>query len=170
MLPPRTRWDTVTPHKSVLLLDERELRLYDPEARTLEIYDISGGLSRMTASPVPRLAAVREEFTVRRLEPTVLDARATPDRFLAVALTPIAEAMKEHVAEVRVLIERSLACATRVELTDADGDRTVIRFEDFRINSGLGAAELDLRVPEGTAVSRPLDGLGGSPPGHGDPR
>jgi outer membrane lipoprotein carrier protein len=155
--PPRTRWDTAKPHKSVLLLDERELKMYDPQAGTLEVYDISGGLSRMTSSPVPRLAAVKDEFAIERIESSTMDAEAHADAFLAVRLTPTDEKLKEHVTEVRVLIDRATACATRVEVTDADGDRTVIKFKNLRLNTGIDAAALDLKVPDGTRVSHPLE-------------
>ena len=163
--PPRTRWDTAKPHRSVLLLDERELKMYDPEAQTLEVYEVSGGLSRMTASPVPRLSAVRDEFRIERLDPAAMDEKSGPEAFVAVRLTPIDEKIAEHVTEVRVLIDRKLACASQVEVTDADGDRTVIRFTDLRLNTGLDAIARDLKVPEGTKVSHPLEGLNGAPAG-----
>lgn len=168
--PPRTRWDTSKPHKSVLLLDDHELKLYDPEAKTLEVYDVAGGLSRMTASPVPRLSAVKDEFAIARLEPSAMDGKATGDAFVALRLTPIDTALQEHVSEVRVLIDRKLACATQVEVTDADGDRTVIRFRDLELNTGIDADGLDLKVPDGTKVSHPLEGLGASPPSPGGSR
>jgi outer membrane lipoprotein carrier protein len=168
--PPRTRWDTAKPHKSVLVLDEQELRVYDAEAGTLEVYDVAGGLSRMTASPVPRLTAVKDEFGIERLDPATMDEKATAGTFVAVKLTPIDEQIKQHVSEVRVLIDRSLACATRVEVTDADGDRTVIRFTNLKLNTGVDAADLELKVPEGTTVSRPLEGAGRTPAGDGGSR
>jgi outer membrane lipoprotein-sorting protein len=163
MAGPRTRWDTERPRKSVLLLDEKELKLYDPEAATLEVYDLTGALSRMTASPVPRLAAVRDEFAIERLEVREMDEAAAPSSHIAVRLTPLQEGTKEHVTEVRVLIDRALACATQVEVTDPDRDRTVIRFRNLRTNTGLNPADLDLRVPAGTTTSRPLQGAGGAP-------
>ncbi len=163
--PPQTRWDTAKPHRSVLLLDERELKMFDPEAQTLEVYEVSRGLSRLTASPVPRLSTVKDEFRIERLDPAAMDEKAGAEAFVAVRLTPIDEKIAEYVTEVRVLIDRKLACASQVEVTDADGDRTVIRFTDLRLNTGLDAAALDLKVSEGTKVSHPLEGLGGGAAG-----
>lgn len=155
VVPPRIRWDTDEPHPSVLLLSPEELRLYDPEARTLEIVPVSGGLSQAAASPLPRLATVRDHFGIERADPATLDEGATEASSIAVRLLPRDESVAEHVAEVRVLIDRALACATRVEITDADGDRTVIRFRRIRLNSGVRDVELDLAVPAGTTISRP---------------
>jgi outer membrane lipoprotein-sorting protein len=153
----RTRWDTTRPRKSVLVIDEQELKLYDPEAGTLEIYPVAGGLSRMTASPVPRLSAVREQFTIERMDPAELDDRATVTSALALRLTPTDPEVKEHVTGVRVLIDRETGCASVVEVTDADGDRTVIRFKKLQLNTGLEEDKLELQVPPGTTISRPLN-------------
>jgi outer membrane lipoprotein-sorting protein len=76
-------------------------------------------------------------------------------------LTPTDESLAQHVDEVRVTLDVPSACVTRVEMLDADGDRTVIRFTDVRTNTGIRDGELDLNVPAGTKVSRPLEGKQG---------
>jgi hypothetical protein len=58
----------------------------------------------------------------------------------------------------------------KAEVTDGDGDRTVLSFRDVQINAAVG--DLALAVPPGTAVTRPLEGLDGQapqPPHHSPP-
>jgi outer membrane lipoprotein-sorting protein len=43
-------------------------------------------------------------------------------------------------------------------MVDADGDRTVIRFDDVKLNSGLKPGDLELNPPAGTRISHPLSG------------
>jgi len=56
------------------------------------------------------------------------------------------------------------ACVVSVEVDDADGDRTLIRFSDVKLNAGMKDADVALAVPPGTKESRPLEGVQGDPP------
>src|SRR6185295_18779565 len=101
-------------------------------------------------------------------------------------LLPKSDELKKHVREVRVLLDEPPANETtgsgkaekngadnrdkhaygvvrQVEVTDADGDRTVVVFKEIRTNTGLKDHDLELTVPEGTRTSHPLEG--GSPQG-----
>ena len=77
-------------------------------------------------------------------------------------LVPIEEVIREHVEEVRVLIDIEAAHILELEVIDADGDRTHITFDDVRLDTGIKPADLVLSIPEGTAVSRPLEATDGS--------
>jgi hypothetical protein len=46
--------------------------------------------------------------------------------------------------------------ATKVILTDVEGERTEIIFRSVRVNTGTKQEEIDLRLPEGVRVSHPL--------------
>jgi outer membrane lipoprotein-sorting protein len=120
----------------------------------MEIYPVHGRLGALAASPLPRRDVLREFFTFEQIaasddKPNILDVR----------LTPTDESLREHVDEVRVRLNRDTGLIEQVETIDPDGDRTVIRFTDTRINAGLSDVDLRLDVPEGTTVSRPLEGL-----------
>jgi outer membrane lipoprotein-sorting protein len=68
------------------------------------------------------------------------------------------------VQEVRVLLDVAAGNIVQAELTDADGDRTVIQFTNAQVNVEVG--DLELKLPSGTKVTRPLEGLRGAPPGR----
>jgi outer membrane lipoprotein-sorting protein len=160
----KVRWDTKSPHPTVMLIDESQIRMYYPDQRTLEVFDVDESMRRITATPLPRLAAIREQFVISRADVKELGVTERPEGFVGVALTPRQESLRKHVDRVRVLIDRATGCATRVEITDADGDTTTIRFRDIRTNVGLAESDLELNVPEGTRIVKPLEGLRGGPP------
>jgi outer membrane lipoprotein carrier protein len=150
------RWDTESPEPTVLYSDGREIRMYYPRQATVEVYPIDRRLGDLAASPLPRLDILRRHFRIERAPDAPRDGKT-----VELKLTPTDESLAQHVDEVRVTLDVPSACVTRVEMLDADGDRTVIRFTDVRTNTGVKDGELELTVPAGTKVSRPLEGKQG---------
>jgi outer membrane lipoprotein carrier protein len=150
------RWDTEAPEPAVLHADGHEIRMYYPRRREAEVYPLDRRLTDLAASPLPRLSALRQHFSIER-DPAAGDVRGT----VALRLTPTDEFLKEHVDRVLVRLDVASACVASVEVDDADGDRTLIAFSEVRLNSGVAAAEVDLSLPAGTKVSRPLDAVQG---------
>jgi outer membrane lipoprotein-sorting protein len=156
------RWDTKSPEPSVLHADGRQIRMYYPRQSMLEVYPIDKRLSELAASPLPRLATLKEHFSIEPIAPKDRSREeAAAEGKLALRLVPKGEFLSKHVDEVRVLLDVASACVARVEVIDADGDRTVIRFSETKLNTGLKEADLELAVSAGTKVSRPLEGLQG---------
>ena len=159
------RWDTERPDPAVLHADSKEVRLYYPKQKLVEVYPIDKRMSDLAASPLPRLAALKESFSFEPLSPADMRADAGeladgPDR-LAVRLKPTGGFLKQHVGEVRVLLDVRTGLMLSVVTVDVEGDRTVIRFSDARPNTGLKPADVALDLPADVKVSRPLDAAGG---------
>jgi len=155
----RVRWDTKRPHPTITTIDPAELRIYYPEQRTVEVYPVTGELSRLTASPIPRMSELAKDFTITVVEASP-DEPASERGAVRVLLTPIHEAVREHVKEVRVLIDQETGCARRLDITDMDGERTEVVFSRTRINTGLNENDLELKVPKDTVIVRPLEAPG----------
>jgi outer membrane lipoprotein-sorting protein len=170
----RVRWDTMRPRPSVMTIDRREVRIHDPEARVLEVYEVSGSLAEFSGSPLPRLETLRRNFSFAPMAPGDMGAPAGDDRYVGIELTPVTEDLRDHVSRVRVVLDSSVPCVSVIEILDADGERTEIRFTEVRTNAGVKESELALEVPAGTRVSRPMGGAGPSrstpenPRGAGD--
>lgn len=153
---PIIRWDTRRPEPAVLLSDGREVRMYYPAQKLLEVYPIDQRLGDLAASPLPRLGALREHFSVERSDAQSFHppkGRAV----LPLKLTPRDDALREHVDHVGVLLDVEAAHILELEITDADGDRTHVTFSGIRLDTGVRPADLELTVPADTTVSRPLD-------------
>ena len=160
------RWDTEKPEPLVMLIDPHEARIYYPAQKALEIYPIDARLGELAASPLPRLQVLRARFAFEQAPPSDLDKSADPARFIALKLTPTDSSLREHVKQVAVLLDAEHAYIVAAELTDSDGDRTVLSFKDIHVNEDVG--DLALKVPPDSRVSHPLEGLEGQvPPSRG---
>ena len=156
------RWDTRQPEASVLFIDAHEARVYYPSQKTLEIYPLDKRLGELAASPLPRLDALRTRFSFEQIPVGELDKSVGPKQFIALRLTPTDESLRQNVQQVRVLLDISGAYVVKAEVTDGDGDRTVLSFPEVRLNADVG--DLTLSVPPGTTVTHPLEGMDGQNP------
>jgi outer membrane lipoprotein-sorting protein len=156
---PVIRWDTKEPRPAVLYSDGSEIRMFYPGQKLLEVYKIDQRLGDLASSPLPRLAKLREHFAFARYDGKGF--HPPKDReVLPLKLTPKDDALKQHVAEVHVLLDVQSAHILELEVLDADGaegDRTHVTFSSFKLDTGLKPEELKLSVPAGTTVSHPLD-------------
>ncbi|MBV8782441.1 MAG: outer membrane lipoprotein carrier protein LolA [Phycisphaerae bacterium] len=153
-------WITDQPEPTKMLVTDREIRLYYPNQSAEEIYPIVGKLGSLASSPLPRLSVLREFFSFTQLPVGDLDPSGDDAHELALRLEPIDEQMKQHVAEVRVLLERSSGLVKLAETIDPDGEKTRLTFTNVQINLPLKSDDLKLDVPAGTSISHPLEGLG----------
>lgn len=154
------RWDTQRPAESTMLIAEDGIRLYYPEQKLIEVYRLDQQMARMAASPVPRIGVMKEHFVFGRAAAGELLTGADEGKFLGVRLTPRQQSLRQHLKEVRLVIDRQSAYLKQMEMVDADGDRTVVKFDDLKVNTGLKAEELQLKAPAGTKISYPLSAEG----------
>lgn len=150
------RWDTEQPEPAVLFSDGKDVRIFYPGQRLLEIYPIDQRLGDLAASPLPKLKTLREHFSIERAEREAFP-KADPHKSVALQMIPLDEALREHVDVIHVLLDSEAAHILELEVLDADGDRARITFEDIRLDTGIKPAELTLAIPKGTTISRPLE-------------
>ena len=175
-----SRWDTDSPHASTMLIEGGELKLYYPEQSTLEVYDLGDRLESMAASPVLEVGVLQEYFTLAsarrdaeagRLELVLLPrqeqmAESLEQVVVSVALAGEAvESASEGGADATsegVVEDGGVAAGAgalrRLEMTDLDGETTVLEFHEIRLNPRIEAQSLKLELPEGTTVVRPVEG------------
>src|SRR6476661_7617987 len=98
------RWDTETPEPAVLHSDGREIRMFYPRQRVVEVYPIDKRITDLAASPLPRLAALREHFRIEAARPAAGHAGGGRDENktdrVSIRLTPTDSFLKEHVDQV----------------------------------------------------------------------
>ena len=172
------RWDTESPEPVVLHSDGREISMFYPRQRVVEVYPIDRRITDLAASPLPRLAVLREHFRIERADPTHtagpdVENNAGRGERIPLRLTPTDEFLREHVEQVLVVLDADQACVVSVRVDDADGDRTLMRFSDIQLDAGLKDSDVALSIPSGTKVSRPLEGVAGNsgqPPRRDAPR
>jgi outer membrane lipoprotein-sorting protein len=156
------RWDTQQPQASVLLITQKQVEVYYPAQKTLEVYTLDQRLGELAASPLPRLDVLKKRFSFVQIPVKDMDARADPDKCLALRLLPMDAALREHLQEVRVLLDESAGYMIAAQMTDADGDLTIVHFS--HVKTGAAVGDLRLNPPPGTRVTHPLEGLEGAAP------
>ena len=159
----RMLWDTLKPEPNVLQITDRDVRIYYPQQKTIEVYQVEQKLSELAASPVPRLAVLQQHFAFEPIPVTEM-GETDGERFFAVRMTPSDAELRRHVEQVRVLLDAQRGLIIRLEMRDSDGDRTLVTFSNVKTNVGLKDADLELRAPAGVKVTRPLAAVEGSPP------
>jgi outer membrane lipoprotein-sorting protein len=153
---PRVRWDTTSPRASVLLVGDGLVRLFYPADNLVEEYPAGEGFQDLAGAPLPRLSVLKERFDITQIATSELAPGDESADHLAIELKPKSESLRSHVTSVRVLIDESQPAAIRVVMTDAEGERTEIEFTNVKLNQGVKAEDLELKLPEGVRVSRPL--------------
>jgi outer membrane lipoprotein-sorting protein len=153
-------WETRKPEPGTLQINDKEARIYYPAQKTIEVYAVRQKLGQLAASPLPRLSVLLEHFSFK---PLPLSEMGENDeaRFFAAEMTPTDPELREHVDRVRVLLDATRGLINRLEMTDADGDRTLITFSNVRTNVGVKDEQLAIAAPKDVKVTRPLAGLEG---------
>ena len=145
------------------------IRVYYPADGLCEIYPIGGALSDFAGVPLPRIADLRRRFSIERLNPTELGADKSNPALLALLLRPLSADTRKYIETIKVLIDESIPAATKVVVTDADGERTEISLTAIRINTGLKRSDVQLTLPPNVRISRPLAHRAPAPPTPSSP-
>jgi outer membrane lipoprotein-sorting protein len=154
-------WDTTKPEPNQLQITDKQVRIYYPAQKIIEVYEIQEKLGQLAASPLPRLAVLEKHFTFDPI--AVADmGESDGDNFFAARMTPIEPELREHVEQVRVLLDAQRGLIVRLEMRDADGERTLIRFSNVNTNAGLKDEQLRIAAPAEVKVTRPLAAVEGN--------
>jgi len=149
-------WKTEVPEKTEMTSDPTMLRIYYPYRKIVEEYPISGKLGMLAASPLPSLAALRENFT---LVPDKGDGLVSNDpsiHAVPVRLNPSSPQMTQYVNYVRVLLDADHGLVMIFELVDPDNEQTVIRFTNVHTGITITDQDVKLNLPESVKVVRPM--------------
>jgi outer membrane lipoprotein-sorting protein len=151
-------WEAVQPEPIFTRIEGLKLEIYYPRKKALESYEIKGDTAAMTASPLPRLAALQKAFTI---EPDAGQDLPPFDgvRTLIAKLTPHDPELMKYVDRVRVVLDQDRGLLLYFEFTDPDGEVTATRFDRIRTDIKIDAASLHLNVPADVTVVRPGEKL-----------
>lgn len=140
--PQRFRWDYASPAPQLVVADGEHLWLYDPDLEQATVRRLDDGLSSTPAMLLSGDGALEDSFR--------LGAAYREDGLDWVELAPVSDAA--DFAGVRVGFEQGLLAS--MELMDALGQTTVIRFSDVRVNPPLDAQLFQFSPPDGVDVIR----------------
>lgn len=140
--PQRFRWDYKSPVPQLVVADGEHLWLYDPDLEQVTVRRLDDGLSSTPAMLLSGDGTLEEAFRI--------GAAYREDGLDWVELAPLADSA--DFAAVRVGFQAGALAS--MELMDALGQTTAIRFSDVRVNEPLDAALFRFTPPDGVDVIR----------------
>ena len=140
--PQRFRWDYESPAPQLVVADGEHLWLYDPDLEQVTVRRLDDGLSSTPAMLLSGEGVLEDSFRI--------GAAYREDGYDWVELAPLSEAA--DFSGVRVGFQQGLLAS--MELMDALGQTTVIRFSDVRVNAPLDAELFRFSPPDGVDVIR----------------
>ena len=145
---------TDEPRPSVVAMDAQQIRMYYPKDKVLEVYPMHHAAGRLAAWPMLRPAQMADRFDI---EP--LPATGTPEQnqTLALRLKPRRKPLSERIRQIDVRIDPKRGVMKSLAIYDVDGDRTVMKLSDIRINQKLKDESVELTVPKSVRIIRPAE-------------
>lgn len=140
--PQRFRWDYTRPAPQLVVADGEHLWLYDPDLEQATVRRLDDGLSSTPALLLSGDGNLDDSFTV--------GAAYHEDGFDWVELAPVSAAA--DFSGVRVGFQDGRLGS--MELIDALGQTTVIRFSEVQVNTPLDPALFQFTPPAGVDVIR----------------
>ncbi|MFN0010125.1 MAG: LolA family protein [Phycisphaerales bacterium] len=145
-----------TPFQPTRAAAPGEIRVYYPAEGLCEVYPIDGALSDLAGAPLPRLADLRTRFSLMPIPASELGGPVGNPAFIGLLLLPATDQVRTHLESIKVLIDETIPAATKVVVSDGDGERTEIVLTAIRTNTGLTEADVRLSLPTDVRLSRPL--------------
>lgn len=140
--PQRFRWDYLSPAPQLVVADGEHLWLYDPDLEQVTVRQMDDSLSSTPAMLLSGDGTLEDSFRI--------GAAYHEDDLDWVELAPLSEAA--DFAALRVGFEQGRLAA--LELMDALGQTTIIRFSDIKVNGPLDDALFRFSPPDGVDVIR----------------
>lgn len=140
--PQRFRWDYTQPTPQLVVADGEHLWLYDPDLEQATVRRLDDGLSSTPAMLLSGDGKLDDSFRV--------GAAYREDGYDWVELAPVSPAA--DFSGVRVGFRSGVLAS--MELIDALGQTTVIRFTDVKVNDRLDPALFQFTPPPGVDVIR----------------
>ncbi len=147
--PGRLRWEYSAPTPQEIVSDGRELWVYTPELKQVNVAPAPQALAGPAGSFLHGLGQVREHFRIRFLNPA---QPADAEGLLVLDLTP--KTPQPLLARLILSVDPETGLVRKAVLYDELGNAVTLRFQEVRVNSGLADALFVFTPPPGVAVLR----------------
>ena len=141
--PGKMRWEYAQPDGRLIVIDEKAIRIWNPEDKQLQIAPLSGANVSPTALGfLMGQGVLRDTFTA---EPISAPERAER----GVRLRPKSDASFES---LELWVDAKTFQLRESRVVDLFGNRTRVRFEEIVENQGVPASAFEFEAPEGAEV------------------
>ena len=152
---PQMRWNTTEPYASVMVIDQRpghnEILFYYAEDALLEIHPLNHELGRLAGFPLPSFLELAQHYSIEKDPTPLTDERGSG---LGLRLVPKDEATRQHLQQLRLLVDSTTGLIWKVEITEEEGSHTLLTFQELDTKTPVTSEALELNVPIGTEIIR----------------
>jgi outer membrane lipoprotein-sorting protein len=151
------RIDFITPDARTVVFEKREAQVYQPKAKTVQIYDLGKHGEQLDRFLMIGFGTsgteLAQDYAMQVLGVEEVGAQKTT----RLELTPKVDAIKSYVVKLDLWIPNSPndPYPTQEKIFQPGGDYRLVNYSDLRINPSLPANALELKLPNGVHVERP---------------
>lgn len=152
--PNMLRWETVSPDKSITVVDAKTMIVYHPDLKEAEVYNLSkksiarNTMSFFTSVMWGSLKKIEKKFTVnifRKNSEIVLE------------LTPLSKMVARYLSSIIILYNENTGLPKAFEVTTPKGDRTVTKLTDIKVNPELEHDNFKIKLPSDVRITNNFD-------------
>ena len=144
--PGRFVWDTQKPYEQKLIMDGKQLLMWDKDLNQLTIRSANQALAASPAAILFGDAALDQQFE--------LEEAGTKTNLQWVNLKPKAKPGQGDLPYTQIAIGMGSGLPKALELTDGFGSMVLVVFNQMQINPSVDASRFQLKPPQGAEVLR----------------
>ncbi len=144
--PGRFVWDTQKPYEQKLIMDGKQLLMWDKDLNQLTIRSASQALAASPAAILFGDAALDQQFD--------LEEAGTKTNLQWVNLKPKAKPGQGDLPYTKIAIGMSAGLPKALELTDGFGSMVLVIFNQMQINPSVDVGRFQFKPPQGAEVLR----------------
>ena len=154
--PNRARWEYHEPDRKVFVITEEMYTAYYPALKRAEEVPIK----KFVGKRLFRFLGVGQRIgeLARYYDFELAPKSDVPGTHL-IFLTPRKKAVRDRVAEMKIWVDKATFLPRQLQYVEADGDTTLLAFDEMRANVAVDAARFRIELPDDVAVSQTFNGF-----------
>jgi len=154
--PNQVRWEYLEPDRKVYIITENMYVAYYPALKRAEEVPIKKFIGKRLFRFIGLGQSIDDlgKYYDFRLAPES-DIKGTH----LLILQPRKKRLREHVAEMKIWVDAVTFLPRQLEYVEADGDSTLLAFQDIRVNVEVAADRFHIVLPKDVVVSETFNGF-----------
>ena len=154
--PDKVLWEYTSPETKLLMLNGKSIIAYYPKQKRAE--EIRTRFSKRMVKYLGLGSVLKDlqdecDITLSR------DNRIAGTDLLV--LVPKGRQVAKRLKEVRIWVDREISLPRVLEYVEADGDRTLISFDNILVNPEISLTKYEIKLPDDVTVTNGLSGFFG---------
>lgn len=152
--PTSLRLETVSPERSIIVVDDKTMRVYRPDEKKAEEFDLSGNvIARNTVQYFREFILGPSGGIDSRFDINVY----INDSFIVYELIPTSKIIAKYLMSIIILYEKDTGLPESFTVTTPRGDKTITKLTNIDINPHIEPGTFDLNLPADVKIIKKLE-------------